>query len=191
MEHPNSGLEWSCTHFCEFTIDKFGVMGLTRKREPNPGGRPHTRPVQIFPISMQGEDIPIVNMHKFLGVMLDQELRWKDQGNYVLKKGMKWVAQYCRLVKPTKGVSAKFMRHFYISVAIPKMLYAADLFLIPQSRHTKGTKGFISKLAWVQRQSSLHITGALKSTITDTIDACTDLLLFHLLVKKATHQAAT
>jgi len=66
-------------------------------------------------------------MHKFLGVMLDQELRLKDQVNYALQKGTKWVAQYCRLTKLTKGVSTKFMRPFYISVAVLKMLYAADL----------------------------------------------------------------
>jgi len=109
---------------------------------------------------VQGEDIPIISMHKFLGVMLDQELCWKDQVNYALQKGTKWVMQYHRLAKLTKGVSAKFMRCFYISMTVPKMLYTADLFLIPQSRHTKGTKGSISKLERVQRQASLHITGA-------------------------------
>ena len=88
--------------------------------------------------------------------------------------------------KANKGVSAKVMRHFYISITVLKMLYAAVLFLILQSRHTKGTKGFIRKLAWVQRQTSLHIMRALKSAPTDTIDACMDLLPFHLLVEKAT-----
>jgi len=100
MEHPNGRLEWSCTHFCKFAIDKFGFMRLTWKRELNTGGRLCTRPVQRFPISVQGEDIPIINTHKFLGVMLDQELHWKDQVNYALQKGMKWVVQYCRLTKP-------------------------------------------------------------------------------------------
>jgi len=83
------------------------------------------------------------------------------------------------------------MRCFYISIMVPKMLYAAYLFLILQSRHTKGTKGFIGKLVQVQRQASLHITGALKSAPTDAIDACVDLFPFHLLVEKATHQATT
>jgi len=50
---------------------------------------------------------------------------------------MEWVMQYHRLMKLMKGVSAKSIRHFYISIAVLKMLYAADLFLILQSRHTK------------------------------------------------------
>jgi len=72
-------------------------------------------------------------------------------------------------------------------MAVPKMLYTADLFLIPEGKRTRGTKGFIKKLAHIQRQASLHVTGALKSTPTDAIDACTDLIPFHLLVEKASH----
>src|SRR5882724_3596277 len=111
--------------------------------------------------------------------------------NYALQKGTKWVTQYQRLAKPSKGVSAKYMRQFFISIAIPKMLYAADLFLIPGTNKTRGTKGFISKLAKVQRQASLHIMGALRSALTDAIDAFVDLLPFHLLVKKYFFWAAT
>ena len=102
----------------------------------------------------------MVATHKFLGVILDQELQWREHVQYTLQKGTKWVTQYRRLMKPMKGVSAKHMRQFYISVAIPKMLYAADLFLIPGSEVRKGTKGFISKLVRIQRQVMLHITGA-------------------------------
>jgi len=90
-----------------------------------------------------------------------------------------------------KGVSAKYMRCFYISIAVPRMLYAADLFLVPENGHAKGTKGFINKLEHVQRQASLHVTRALRSTPTDAIDTCADLVPFHLLVKKVVHQAAT
>ena len=46
-------------------------------------------------------------------------------------KGTKWVWQYKRLAKVSNGVSAKYMRWFYLTVAIPRMMYAADLFLVP------------------------------------------------------------
>jgi len=65
--------------------------------------------------------------------MVNQELCWNGHMNYTLQKGTKWVTQYCRLSKPSKGISAKFMRYFYNSVTIPKMLYATDLFLVPES----------------------------------------------------------
>src|SRR5882724_11275674 len=91
----------------------------------------------------------------------------------------------------SKGVSAKFMRRFFIAVAIPKMMYAADLFLMPGSRISIGTKGFIGKPAKVQRQASLHITGAMRSAPMDAIDACADLVPFHLLVQSLNYRAAT
>jgi len=71
------------------------------------------------------------------------------------------------------------------------MLYAVDLFLILETKKTRGTKGFISKLGKVQRQASLHITGALRSAPTNAVNACMDLLLFHLLVEKSLFRAAT
>ena len=101
------------------------------------------------------------------------------------------MTQYQRLTKVQKGVLAKYMRWFFISVAIPRMMYAADLFLVPGSGISKGTRGFISKLAKIQRQAALHITSALRSTPMDAIDACADVLPFHLLVEKLTYSAAT
>jgi len=76
---------------------------------------------------------------------------------------MRWVTQCWRLAKPLSSISAKFMRHYYISVPVLRMLYMADLFLIPASGISKGTKGFVAKLWQVQRQASLHITGAMKT----------------------------
>ena len=67
--------------------------------------------------------------------------------------------QYCRLAKPLQGVSAKFMRCLYIAIAVPRMLDAADLFLMPEMPQNKGMKGFISKLRRIQWQVSLHIMG--------------------------------
>src|SRR5882724_4358832 len=142
-------------------------------------------------IYLQGVKVPATTTHKFLGVILDQELCWKDQCQYAVQKGVKWLMQYRRLAKMSKGASAKFMRWIFIAVTIPKMMYVADLFLIPGLRVSKGTKGFIGKLAKIQRQASLHITGAMRSTPTDVIDACADLAPFHLLVESLNHTAAT
>jgi len=82
------------------------------------------------------------------------------------------------------------MHRFYLSVAVLRMLYSTDLFLTLQSRKSWGMKGFINKLGRIHRLASLHITGAMKTAPTDTIDACVDLLPFHLLVEKLSHCAA-
>ena len=108
-------------------------MGLTRCREKKPLGCPATQPIERKLLQIHHTTVPAVAEHKFLGVILDQELKWHAHVNYALAKGTKWVTQYCQLAKNMKGVSAKYMRRFYIMIAIPHMLYAADLFLTPQS----------------------------------------------------------
>jgi len=69
------------------------------------------------------------------------------------------------------------------------MMYAADLFLVPGLGTSKGTKGFISRFAKIQRQATLCITSTLKSTPMDALDACADVLPFHLLVEKLAYRA--
>jgi len=69
-------------------------MGLTRRREPDPSGRMQTRPIQRRPIYLQGVKVLAMATHKFLGVILDQELHWKEHCQYMVQKGMKWVTQY-------------------------------------------------------------------------------------------------
>jgi len=170
-------------------MDKFHIMGLTRMREPNPAKRPPTKPTQRHLLVLRDTQITMVKAHKFLGMLINQELRWKEHINYVLCKGMKWVMQYGRLAKPTNSILAKYMHRYYLLVGVPRMLYAADLFLTPQSRKTWGTKGCINKPGSIQRLASLHITGTMKTAPMDSIYACADLLPLHLLVKKHAHHA--
>jgi len=40
------------------------------------------------------------------------------------------VTQYHRLAKTDEGISAKYMRQFYIAITVPKMQYVAKLFLV-------------------------------------------------------------
>ena len=74
MERTEGALAWSKTHQCEFAIEKSGIMGLTRRREKNPTGRPVTCPIGRKHIHIQQTIVPTVEEHKFLRVILDQEL---------------------------------------------------------------------------------------------------------------------
>jgi len=67
------------------------------------------------------------------------------------------------------------------------MLYTAELFLIPESTSASSTKGYVGKLRKIQRQASLHVMGTMKSSPMDAIDACANLLPFHLLIGKVLH----
>ena len=85
MDRVRGVLAWSKTHQCEFTIEKFSIMGLTRQREKNPTG-PATHPIVRKPIHIQQTTVLAITEHKFLGVVLDQELRWNAHVNYASPK---------------------------------------------------------------------------------------------------------
>jgi len=104
--------------------------------------------------------------------------------------------QFARLSKPTKGVSRSNMRRLFLAVAVPRMLYAADIFLTLQTRNRtnataqKSGRAIINKLSAVQRKATLSITGGMNTTANDSLDVLSNLLPFHLLVEKHRHQAA-
>jgi len=118
---------------------------------------------------------------------MDQELRFKEQAAHALAKGTKWVTQLRRMAKIAKGMRGEFMRAMLYGVAIPSMLYAADVWCVPpvrraNGRQMRGTKGFIGRMERVQRQAALQITGALRTTPTDLLLAHADItpLEFHI-----------
>jgi hypothetical protein len=94
MTERGGGLEWADTHDCKFAIKKLAYIGFTRHCKTDPMGTKATRPIVRPPITFRGITIPPSSYHKFLGMLLDQEPRWKEHINYVLKKGTDWTLQF-------------------------------------------------------------------------------------------------
>ena len=92
MTRAAGALEWADTHQCLFEVSKFGLMGLTRRREKDPGRPGRTRPAVRPSITIGHHTIKPTMTHKCLGVILDQELRFREHANYALKKGEKYIA---------------------------------------------------------------------------------------------------
>ena len=133
---------------------------------------------------------------KFLGVLVDNSLRWKEQNAAALIKGQDWVLQFGWLSKHTKGVSRSNMHRLYLAVAVPRMLYMADIFLTPESRNCRNRtaqrsgRAVINKPSAVQQHAAISITGGMSTTANDVLDILSNLLPFHLLIEKHRYQAA-
>lgn len=70
LEHPGGGYDWSRAHNSRFETNKFAPMDFSMNRRK-------TRP----DMHIQGAIIRPVRTHRFLGVILDQELQWKAQAD--------------------------------------------------------------------------------------------------------------
>ena len=105
---------------------------------------------------------------------------------------MSWTSQIRRLTRSTWGITPKHTRRLYISVAIPRILYAADVWCAPTDQDTLKTSGsrkVIRQLTTVQRSGTLAITGGLRTSPTDALDASTFLLPVPLTIDKWQHRA--
>lgn len=172
------------------------MLGFTRRKEHDTNTNTPNGKMQCPPIQIRGQQIKAQKTTKYLGIIIDDELRFHEHVALAMEKGTKWEIAMRRICRTTKGMPPHLTRRLYITTAVPSFLYAADIFtphlLI---RHQK--KGFgqtirngpIAKLARIQRQAALTTIGAMRTTATDTIDAHANILPFHLLLKKLCLQA--
>ena len=133
---------------------------------------------------------------KYLGVFFDQNLNWKAQQAHAVKKGTKWAAQIRRIAKQTWGITPKYARRLYVSVVLPRALYAIDLWCSPtQSDHPGpraiGSAKVTRQLSTLQQAAAMAITGGLCTSPMDALDACTFLLPSLLNIDKRCHRALT
>src|SRR6267154_2624251 len=120
LERDGGGYNWSRDHNSKFETSKFALIDFSMNRTK-------TQPSMI----VRGSTICPSATHKFLGVILDQELRWKEHVTYAIAKGTAYALQLCRLSSTATRMPMKLTRQLYQAVTIPKMLYAADVWFTP------------------------------------------------------------
>jgi hypothetical protein len=121
--------------------------------------------------------------------MIDSKLRWGVQGKRAAAKATQWILMFRRLTHPSTGIQAKLMRQLYLSVAIPKMAYGADVWYTPPrlemgKKQRTGSVAVLGQLENVQRMAVLAINSALRTTANDTLNAHANILLIDLMLEK-------
>lgn len=147
---------WSETHHSEYAIEKLGLVNYMRPKANMIG------PILNLPGGMH---IPPSEAQVFLGMALDRKLKFHAQADHAYVKGMKWVQLFKRMSQGTRGLTAKLARKLYTSMAIPAMLYVADVYITPiqtdnDTTHTRqrGSVGIIRKL------EKVHVSHAYTAT---------------------------
>jgi ribonuclease HI len=145
-------------------------------------------------LKLPGVTIEPTHSTKYLGIILDQHLNWGPQLAQVRGKGSTWTTQIKRLTRPTWGLTPGGARKLYVSVTLPRILYGLDVWCTPLHRRNargsrKGSVNTIKKLATVQRAGAIAVTGGLRTTPTDSLDAHAALLPMELRVAKHCHGA--
>ena len=81
---------------------------------------------------------------------------------------------FSELTRPSTGLSPDFMTRLYTAVALPRMVYAAEVWYLPTHKRqdierARGLVGVTRKMASIQKIVVLKITGAMRIRLTDVI----------------------
>lgn len=176
---------WSATHACKFDAAKFHMVHHTRNRDRNLSAELVLGDVTIRPEQQA----------RYLGVILDKELRWHAHVDSVVAKSTAAVLAIGRLASGRFGLPHRFIRNLFISVVRPKMEYGAVLWYTPvqkvaDSTRRRGTTGFADRLSRVQRIAARLVTGAFKTAPTDALEYHADLMPMDLQLNTAVYGAA-
>ncbi|KEP45725.1 putative reverse transcriptase from transposon X-element protein, partial [Rhizoctonia solani 123E] len=186
MSREGGALDWSDSHNSTFELDKTACIDFAPPATSKNLDRP--------PLTIRDEVITPVKSHTLLGVTLDQTLNWRKQCDKALAKGMSWAGQLNRLARMSYGTPMKTARRLYLSIAVPRFSYAADIWysLVTQGPggRRSGSAGFADRLARIQSTAARAILGAMRSTPVTSLDAHLDLLPMYILMNEACQRAA-
>lgn len=87
MTRPSGAIVYAREHNVHFELTKTAVLDLTRRRERAHGQGTRTLPLKRPIATIAGQLIRPLASHKYVGVILDQELRFKEHAAYALGKG--------------------------------------------------------------------------------------------------------
>ena len=189
---------WGHTHFSVYKFCKFTAMWMSRMRLEIINQEGRKRRIKHSPTRIQINDeheVTTTSSHKFLSIILNDELWFQKHTAYALRKGERWISQIKRLSKVTKEMHGAHTRRLYYSVTIPSMLYAVDVWC-PQpanslnSRRKGGMRAAIQKMETVQRKATLLVTGALRTTPSDLLFAHANMLPLRYHIKLICHGSA-
>lgn len=190
MERPKGALLWARAHSSKFAYKKFYLVHFARKKTPDPEN-PH-RLIALLPrppLYIENTCIEPRKKAKLLEVWLDEELRWHEQSGKTIAKATKWALAFKRITRTNGGLSPRATRLLHQTVLLPKMLYAADVWITPphlqpSSRGQNGSVQVIKRITTIQRIALTAITGAMRTTATDAMAVHAYTLPMNLQVHK-------
>ena len=117
MTREGGVIEWSTTHNSPLEPSKLALIDFAHRSTQR----------ECLMLTLPNITVEPTDCTKYLGIMIDQYLEWKMQHNYAIEKGSKWAVQIRRITRPHWGITPKYARCLYTGVALPRILYGADI----------------------------------------------------------------
>jgi hypothetical protein len=155
--------------------DKTGLVAFTRKRK-FPG---------FFEPQFFGVKLSLSGSVKYLGVILDSRLNWREHVEVKVRKAHNLLWACRRVCRARWGLRPKVVHWLYVAIVQPTISFAS-LVWWPGCQMASPKK----KLSRVQRLTCLGITGAIHTIPTSAMGALAGLPLLELVIQGEARSAA-
>lgn len=107
------GLEWAADSASLFDVAKYQLVHHTRRSTPPADA--------LLPLVIAGKTIEPLPSAKYLGVIIDAKLSFKEHVDYAVGKGSASAIALTRLSTSARGMPHKFIRRLYMGLVVPHM----------------------------------------------------------------------
>lgn len=114
--------EWSREHNSLWEIiSKFVLKDFTRQKEVDINNTSWRIGMMQPGLVINGTHIKPMEIHRYMGLIFNQELRRRQQAEVAVAKGTKWILQFKCIAHQSTRTSLRLMRRLCSAVAIAKM----------------------------------------------------------------------
>jgi len=126
---------------------------------------------------------------RYLGVILDQSLRWWPHVQHVRAKATTTLAALRSLAGSTWGTGLVELRQLYRAVMLPQIAYGCSVWYAPQ-KERRQTRKMTAEMTRIQFHAARVISGAYRMTSALALDVELFVLPIHLQLEKRAYEAA-
>ena len=158
---------WGHTCGLKFNAEKTIAVHFSRKRKTSP-----------YKLKLEGQEINYSNSAKYLGVVLDRKLSWREHIEQKITGARKLLGLTSRLVSDNYGPKPPLMKWCYEGIVRTALTYGA-LVWGQKAEHYK------DKLRKLNRLAINTLTRVPKSAPTRALEIMTDIKPLHLFIQEA------
>jgi hypothetical protein len=168
---------WRAKHGAQFERSKYVLVHFTRNHRKSTNSN----------VSVNGTTIAPSSKARYLGVIFDQQLRFKSHLQQAVKRGTNTALALGNMAQTNWGAPFQYVKQLYQTVIIPQTDYRATIWHRPKedNGHT-ACPSQISKLSTVQRLAAKATLGCYRTTSTIAMEKEAGLLPTWIRLQRST-----
>jgi ribonuclease HI len=162
--------DWAQNNKMKFNNNKSKVMLMSRRK------RKENKEIGVY---INNTKLKQVNNIKYLGIVLDNKLTFKEHIIHIEEKCMKLIFSLAKSAKLTWGLKHKALKTIYTGAILPLMTYGA-----PVWKDVLNKASFKARLVRIQRLMNVKIAKAYRTVSNDALCIITGLMPIHIKIQE-------